>query len=59
MSTVSHLRHLIEKTDRRLRLNRFSQDPKSAYQKNVRRRQNLYAQLAREEARLFNPDAML
>jgi hypothetical protein len=59
VSSLSSLRSELVKQERRLRYARESQDPRSAYQRTKRKIANLYAALAREESRLFNPATKL
>lgn len=59
MSTVSYLRHLLERDERKIRYMRESGDPSSRYQQTKRRIANVTQALAREETRLLNPEASL
>lgn len=59
MSTVSYLRHLLERDERKIRYMRESGDPNSRYQQTKRRIANVKDALAREETRLLNPSAPL
>lgn len=59
VSTVSYLRRLLERDERKFRYMRESGDPSSRYQQTKRRIANVTEALEREEARLLNPEAPL